>query len=54
MVRIGLLFPAWAGVILRYQAKTWICWTVPRMGGGDPVMQDKLVKMLGCSPHGRG
>ena len=48
------LFPAHAGVILRYKIHRLLLRSVPRTRGGDPTSM--VVTMLGvsCSPHTRG
>ena len=33
---VMIVFPAWAGVILRLPCVGMLTFSVPRMGGGDP------------------
>ena len=48
------LFPAWAGVILKYVGAGRELLTFPRMGGGDPDMAFVPTYSTNFSPHGRG
>jgi len=49
-----LLFPAGAGVILRYVIEFFDHSSVPRRGGGDPLLSAHLRVDIHCSPQGRG
>jgi len=49
-----LLFPAGAGVIPYRCQCVGRAQTVPRRGGGDPVVKEALDLAQTCSPQGRG
>ncbi len=48
------LFPACAGVILNINLGVDMNNTVPRMRGGDPLIEQTKIYADGCSPHARG
>ena len=48
------LFPAYAGVILRSFAEKLILRTFPRIRGGDPQTDVRVMRPTGFSPHTRG
>ena len=48
------VFPAQAGVILRYPASSITIDCVSRASGGDPWMLLKMVKLFLCFPRKRG
>ena len=53
-VSASLLFPAWAGVILKEMDEVREGVTFPRMGGGDPLAHARKPYLRYFSPHGRG
>ena len=48
------MFPAYAGMILKFAANNFIVFSVPRVCGDDPVTGAELVNKLKCSPRMRG
>ena len=48
------LFPAYAGVIPSGLESAEVCWTFPRIRGGDPETDKATEEAVDFSPHTRG
>jgi len=51
---VGVVFPAYAGVILKLDKLLSVDIGVPRIRGGDPIIGFRLGETFWCSPHTRG